>query len=266
MKLIVPIFFLFIHFFSLSQSKGFFGRRNIIEISTTVQSPLLYNYYSAKNTTAYLAKNGALENKMPLLNYGFRLNIGRMTERDRGIYLESGLNYFSVAPNTTIYSNAGIYHHLKAEMLDVRTFSVMPKIEFASADGLLPVGISNQFGIGINYYQTQEKNYLGTVDSLEVSNGMTTPVNITTSNYYDFHTKAIKGYTFLYKLSMRIPITERILFHFGFRYTYNYIPSLSGATGFSHTTAVSKTDMWELIRHKETRSLITFETGLSFCF
>lgn len=266
MKLFLTFIFLLIYCSFQAQTTGFFGKKNLLEFGGTLQSPLLYNYYASNNLDPHLSKDGVLIQKIPVLNYGFRFSYGKMIKRNLAIYIESGLNYFSVAPEPYFdYKyTVPLYNHMQAEMLDIRSFSVIPKIELSSDDGLLPIGITNQFGLGVNFYKTLEKNYIGTADSIDNVSGYYIPVNITNNNYYDFSNQAIKGYTLLYKLTMRIPINDRFLYHFGFRYTYTFIP-LSHYSTISEKI-LSQENMWEIIKSKESRNLINFETGISFSF
>lgn len=266
MKSILIIISLFIYCSFQAQTTGFFGKKNLIEFGGTVQRPLLYNFYATNNLVPLLVDNGLLVQKVPVVNYGFRLSYGKMIKRNLAIYLESGLNYFSVAPKPYFdykYTLSN-YGSIRAEMLDIRSFSVIPKIELTSDDGLLPIGITNQFGFGVNFYKTLEKNYIGVVDSIDNVSGYYIPVNVTENNYYDYSNQAIRGYTLLYKLTMRIPINDRFLYHFGFRYTYTFVP-LSQYSTISDKI-LSQENMWEMIKSKESRNLINFETGISFSF
>lgn len=268
---------LFLTFISLSlfcslqaQTTGFFGKKNLLELGGVIQNPMLYNFYANRNTpNPYLAKDGQLERRTRKVNCGFRFSYGKMIKRNLAVYLETGLNYFSVVPdpffeigNVQTQSN---YSLIKGQMLDIRSFSIIPKIEITSDDGLLPIGISNQFGFGVNFYKTREKDYTGTADYWDSNVGFPSVVAITKDNYYDFDVQGIKGYTLLYKLTMRIPINDQLLYHFGFRYTYTFVP-LSTGYELSSDHVLTQANMWDAIRHRETRNLINFETGISFSF
>lgn len=252
-----------------AQTTGFFGKKNLLEIGGTIQNPMLYNFYASRNyPKPYIEKDGKLESGTPKINYGFRLSYGKMIKRNLAVYLETGLNYFSVVPDPyfdygTIQTESN-FTLVQGEMLDVRSFSIIPKIELSSADGLLPIGITNQFGLGVNFYKTLEREYIGSADSIDQIVGFPIPVDVTSSNYYDYSNQAIKGYTLLYKLTMRIPINDRFFYHLGFRYTYTFVPFSSYST--SSGQILTQANMWEAIRHKETRNLTNFETGISFSF
>ena len=75
---------------------------------------------------------------------------------------------------------------------------------------------------------------------------------------------------------MRIPINKSLLYHFGFRYTFNFVPNFSDLLGGSYQTndtnpnsteyILSQRDIDYSIKVKENRSLIMFETGVTFAF
>ena len=260
--------------FCYTQSKGFFGKNNIIELSLNVQNPSVYNYKIStlsilEANAAYIKKNNTLILGHPKINYGLKLSIGRMIERNLGFYLETGLNYFSVVPNQNDNSlfnfsyNESKYSNLISEMIKIQEISILPKIEISSKDGLLPIGISNQFGFGFKYYKPIERDYLGTVDFNDDTSSVT-GIPISKSNYYKYTNSSIKGYTLLYKLTLRIPISKSLLFHFGFRYTFNFVPDFSYIS--NQTQIISQDNMRKMIKIKENRNLLNFETGISYCF
>lgn len=259
--------------YCFTQSKGYFGKNNIIEFSLNVQNPSVYNYKIStfsllESNSAYIKKNNTLIVGHPKINCGFKLTIGRMLERNLGFYIETGLNNFSVLPNqndNSLFNNNTVskYSNLNVEMIKIQEFSILPKIEISSKDGLLPIGISNQFGFGFKYYKPQERDYLGTVDYTN-DTSYVTAIPISKSNYYNYSNSSIKGYTLLYKLALRIPISKSFLFHFGFRYTFNFVPDLSYISNQSQI--ISQDNMRKMIKIKENRNLLNFETGISYCF
>jgi hypothetical protein len=247
----------------LSQSKGYFGKKNIFEFGFTIQNPVLYNFKISSDSynLALLNKKGALINDFPQLNYGFNMSIGRMLENNFGVIFEGGINQFSVVPNisSASYGNINKFNTLMAEMIDVKKNCFMPKIEFSSNDALLPMGISNQIGFGINYYKPISKDYIGTVKYGDST------ISVSKNNYYDFNSKSIKGYTLMYKLTLRIPLNEKLLYHFGFRYTANFVPSFYSDI-VSPNEILSQSNMRNMIKLRENRNLINFDTGITFCF
>jgi len=263
MKNYILIFCTFcISIVSYSQVNGFFGKKNYVDFGVDVHSPLLYNFYNALNS---------YETELSFLNYGFHITYSRAVQSNLAIGLEGGMSYFSVAPAQV---SSGDYYNSLFESIRISKYSFMPKFEFAYNDALLPIGVSNQVGIGFNYYKALENNYSGSLSNFD-DFGVSQPINITDENYFNFRDQeTVKGYTFMYKLTMRIPINKSFLYHFGFRYTFNFVPNFSDLLGDLSQTDItnsteyilSQNDIDYSIKVKENRSLIMFETGITFAF
>lgn len=245
-----------------SQVNGFFGKKNYLDFGVDLHSPLLYNFYSSLNNSS---NNTDLRN----INYGFHTSLSRVIQNNIAIGMEGALSFFSLAPD--IYANGSDYLNPTLDLIKISKTTIMPKVEFAYNDALLPIGVSNQIGLGFNYYKALESDYTGYVTSIENYD----IIDVTKNNYYDFkNQERIKGYTIMYKLMMRIPLNKSLLYHFGFRYTFNFVPNLSSLIGSTASTDVnlndqyilSKSDVEYEIKAKENRSLIMFETGITFAF
>jgi hypothetical protein len=131
MKLILSIIFLQCYLLGISQTKGYFGKKNIIEFGLSIQNPALYNFNISLNSnygelSPNVNENGVLRTGYQKINLGYRLSIGRMLERNFGFYMESGLSYFSVVPTLDSYSLFGSsnssYSNLDGEMVDIQSF------------------------------------------------------------------------------------------------------------------------------------------------
>lgn len=250
---------------SYSQVNGFFGKKNYVDFGVDLHSPLLYNFYNSLNYS-----NQA---NLGFLNYGFHVTYSRAIQSNLALGLEGGLSYFSVAPAQTSLGN---YYNTSLEPIRISKSSFMPKFEFAYNDALLPIGVSNQIGIGFNYYKALENDYSGSVTIYD-DFGSSQKLNVSDDNYFNFtDQETVQGYTIMYKLTMRIPINKFLLYHFGFRYTFNFVPNLSDLLGSSFQTNDTNTNSTEYIlsqrdidysiKVKENRSLIMFETGVTFAF
>lgn len=245
-----------------TQVNGFFGKKNYLDFGVDIHSPLLYNFYSSLNNSS---NNTELRN----INFGFHAAYSRVIQNNIALGMEGALSFFSVAPD--IYSNGSNYANANLDLIKISKTTIMPKVEFAYNDALLPIGVSNQIGLGFNYYKALESDYTGSVVSYENYD----IIDINKNNYYDFNNQErIKGYTIMYKLMMRIPLNKSLLYHFGFRYTFNFVPNISSLIGTSTSTdnnlddqyILSKSDIEYEIKVKENRSLIMFETGITFAF
>ena len=272
MKYLIIILFFICSFVSFSQVNGFFGKKNFIDFSIDFHSPLLYNFYNqtSGDTQGYMIKNGTLVQRLPLLNHAFHSTFSRVLTSNFAIGVGGGVSFFSVAPNFDFSSQ---YSNRILEVLDIRKLTIMPKFEIAYDDAILPMGVSNQFGFGFNYFSVLDKDYSGSV----VSNDSYSSdiINVTKHNYYDFNNqKTIKGYSIMYKLTMRIPLNKSLLYHFGFKYTFNFVPSYNAdllnisepQTLIDDNFILKLDDMKYMIKTKENRSLLLFETGLTYSF
>lgn len=265
------LIFSFLSFFSFSQVNGYFGKKNFLDVNVNLHLPLLYNFNNqlSFSSLGYLNKNGVLEQKMPKINTGFNFSYLRVIQRNIGLGLEMGLSNFRVVPNI---GNSDFYTNAVIEMIGVRKFSILPKIEFSYEDALLPIGISNQIGVGVNYFSAVERDYIGSVSKYNESSYSSDLVSVSKDNYYNFETaESVKSYTILYKLTMRIPINKYLLCNFGFRYTFNFMPNLNDIIGTissssSEDYVLDQESFTRSIKNKENRSLIMFETGITFSF
>jgi hypothetical protein len=262
-KYILFIFYFSTSLYSYSQATGYFGKKNFVDIGINVHNPFIYNIKNQlDNTTTYLNKNGELEEKSPLLNFGYAISYNRVITNNLAFGLEWHQSNFNVATFPESSFNYQI------EMLGIRKTTVIPKIEFSYNNALLPIGVSNQIGFGVSSYTPRERDYIGYTYSLD-DNYDFVMTDITKDNYYDFDNKSIKGYLFLYKLTMRIPINKFLLYHFGFRYTFNFVKSSFYdfySTETSSDYILSRSSVNQSIKYKENRSLFFFDTGITIAF
>jgi hypothetical protein len=246
---------------SIGQTNGYFDKKFILESNFMIYNPCLYNVssymdgsrnYKADGTSYKIANNR--------LDYGYRLDFGFNKKRNSAIHLEIGHEFFSFNPNYKYYSVYDGQNSYFAEEVKVLSFSFMPKIEFTSPDGLLPVGLYNQVGIGANYYKPIQKEYYlietGAYPEVKKTSELFNP---------EFKSKSL---SLLYKVGMRIPINKSMLFNFGFRYmfTWNIDKYILGNSSFDSDYILSNYDMHAMINAKETRKIMLFETGLTIAF
>ncbi len=266
MKFLLTLSFFIFGLSSFSQSAGYFGKVNTVEVNTILNSPIFYNYMlNANGYEKYGSESGRLVSRRNILDYGFRVSVGRTFIREFGLHLEGGVNYFSAAP---IYFS-GNYSSIEAEMFSFRQNSIMPKIEFTTIGGGLPLGLSNQIGFGLNYYNPIQRDYLVTYSDYNFETGNKT-VTVDPDRVYDLSLPNITGYTLMYKLNMRIPITKELLVNIGFRYSFNFVPDKDEyyityndlQTGYMF----SPQDLREMIKYKENKKILNFETGITYAF
>jgi hypothetical protein len=243
-----------------SQTNGYFGKKFILESNLMFYNPCLYNVASYMDGSEnYKSSGDSYKIANNRLDYGYRLDFGFNKRRNSAIHLEVGQEFFSFNPNfkySYVYDGFTSYY---AEEVKVRSLSFMPKIEFTSPDGLLPVGLYNQIGIGVNYYRPLIKDY----SLIEYGSNSVTK----TSELFNPEFKS-KSISFLYKVGMRIPINKSMLFNFGFRYlfTWNIDKYMLGESYAESKYLLSNYSMHAMINAKEIRKIMLFETGITFAF
>ncbi|MCF8416468.1 MAG: hypothetical protein K9G40_09510 [Crocinitomicaceae bacterium] len=217
--LIVTIFACLFQYSVISQNTGLYGKRTFIEVNTVSNMPIFsWLLYDNKGYSASGAGNSLIQKK-DLFDYGFRLSIGRSGKKNTGFSFEVGYSFTNLA--TPEYASLEDYTSVsyKHERLDVKTFSFMPKIEFTSKGGTLPVGLNHQIGFGISSSKIIEKdynyqvfNYAGQLTNEEVASFSKNLVNY--ENKYS-------GMTFLYAFNIRTPLSKSLMINYGIRYTLN---------------------------------------------
>jgi hypothetical protein len=274
--IIITIFSFSCVLHSFSQSNGYFGKSNIVEFNTTLTSPMFYNFSLGMNDEIKLKASGnSLEPAKNLINYGFRLSVGRTLGKTVGLHLEGAIDYFKV---TSI--NKYGYNDLETEMFSIQKKSFMPKIEFTTTGGGLPLGLSHQVGLGLNTYSLMDKNYLVRYTEYNDSTNSSQLTTFDNTKIYSSDEPTITGYTFMYKLNMRIPITKSLLVNIGFRYTFNFVPvkdeystsaPLNSYGSYNYNDNKSEyfmdaSDLHSMIKYRENKSILAFETGLCYTF
>jgi hypothetical protein len=267
-------------------NRGYYNSRFYVSLDALVNSPLIYNFRSKNFEYSRYDKN--LMIKSDKLNYGFRANIAMLFKRNFAFGIEGGVDYGNIYLNKSLnYQNdLGSYEiQVILEKLDIKTVSFIPKIEFSTKNSLLPLGLSHQFGFGVNYTKLIEKNY--------ASASSYTDFNYSNSNGYvynaiylnDFSAKLFdyknqqttKNFTFLYALSMKTALTKNILLNYGFRYTLNFhqlnimalIDNSSSYDSNNITNGgyyVSQKNISDLIYRQRFSNLINFNLGLTYAF
>ncbi len=264
------------------ESKGYFNSRFYVSFDALVNSPLIYNLRT--NNEYYAKYDKKLNIKSDKLNYGFRANIAVLLKRNLAFGIEGGIDYGNVYLNKSMtyqdtfssngYTSYNIYDiNVILEKLDIQTFSFMPKIEFSIKNSLLPLGLSHQFGIGVNYSKLIERNYASNSYYDQSSydyNGnyynSQIPVTDLSAKLFDYKNQlSTKTYTILYALSMKTALTKNILLNYGFRYTLN----IHGFNLFSDKNNgyyVSQATLSEQVYKQRFNNLINFNLGLTYAF
>lgn len=210
------IVFIFINCFLLlsitaqeNKAMGYYGKRNYIDLSMNLNSPILYKI---------LHKPSSYNNpqEIKIINSGISIQVGRLLNKKYGIALN--FSRYKIA----CYSPIGFYESSIFEYFSgnfdpfiTKTTNFMPVFTSSFFDNA-PMGLEFEAGIGFNitniennglkYYSTDQQNQAS--EQLLLNN----------INLYDFNQK-FKSYTFMFGLKTRYALTKNLLFNLGIRFT-----------------------------------------------
>jgi hypothetical protein len=272
MKKSIIILFVLISSFSFGQNNGFLGKKNFISAEMRVYTPMIYGLFSI-GEEQYKNDGGAYAPKKNFIDYGFNFSYGRALSRNVGIILQYGISYydFSYSTNIGYVKNPGYaadeYYNNYSEFLNksnwfkAKSTTFMPIIEMTNGSGLLPLGLTHQLGFGFSKHKFIEDNYH--IQFIE-NDGVK---NYTPKNLFDYENNFVRSYTMMYKVNLRVPITEFLLFNVGIRYNLNMVPgSLSFYNYTNDNYVIGEDQFLEMVKNKEFSNIMSLETGLSLCF
>ncbi|MBP6090133.1 MAG: hypothetical protein KA521_02670 [Crocinitomicaceae bacterium] len=259
---IVALSLLFVQVsFGQKKNFGFFGKKFYLQVDGLFSSPVIYNFLNFagfNDVASYGAKGNNLVEKNNWANYGYRISAGAVLKRNFGIGLELGTDYSKVAPNYSTSSH---------EMLSISTFSILPKIEIANESALLPMGLSHQFGIGMEWSSIADENYLFQKYNSFNSQLETVHYNQVTTSELPFgeinKIPSANRFVFMYDLTMRNPISKSLMITYGFKYTLKFA-SLNQEEKFANL--LNYNDYLSEINFQRNMNVITFHLGLTFAF
>lgn len=206
-------------FLSYAQdNKGYYGTKAYFSLETNMSTPLISN----------LVNNGLELKKYDKLNYGIRVSGNYIIKRNLSIGIELSNDFSNLSgtifPNYYSYSNYDVKDYNFYQDIKLSTFSFIPKIEFSSKNGLLPLGLSHQIGIGISKtnlksgtYNYWLSDYGYSYNYINEANDFDGSFEFTKEN----RPETIKNLTFLYALNIRTSLTKKVMLSYGFRYTLN---------------------------------------------
>lgn len=248
----------------LSQYGGFFGKKNMFAIDLRMYSPIIYGLttLSEENAKTQGSKFAPQKN---LIDYGVNFTLGRAFSRSFGLSFQFGISQYDFILKSEggifSYYNYQNYDLIKSNWFQTKTMTFMPILEFSGRGGLLPLGLSHQLGIGLVRHHLKEKKY-----HVLLSDGYSQE-NVNTF-IYNYKNKPIQSLLLMYKINLRIPITNYLLFNIGFRYNLNYFNDLdlleTGANDIDYL--VSRSTLRDNMRAKEFSNVMSLETGLTLSF
>lgn len=248
---------------AFGQNTGLYGKRFIVELSSTGSIPV-FNL----GMRQYKAKNNRLYYKSDYFDYGVRGSFSYALLNNFGFGFEAGIDFSSIpAPtgleidtNNDDYSDYFI--DMEHERLKIRTISFIPKFEFTTRNGLLPIGLNHQIGFGFTKTRVLKDDYVyESYDEI--------PITTLSDDLFDYDNAAgVKSFQILYALNVRTPINKRILISYGMRYTANITMRGTMNSYFGYGTNNTKPYYdydwaYDLIARKRVRSFISLHLGIA---
>lgn len=256
MKTLLLFISLFIGFALYSQNTGLYGKRFSVEADFTGSFPL---FFRLLNDTKYKAGGSDVVEGNDNFDYGLRLSASYAMANNFAMGLEYGMDFMNINGPYALTKNYPLtgnyeYVELKHELIKIVTTTIMPKIEFTTHNGLLPVGLNHQIGFGFTSTKLIEDEYAYRFD-------FSAPTNLADfeENFYNYDSDAIKGYTIMYALNVRTPINKRLMFSYGFRYTFNITPN-------SEFIPLSSSDEVYWLKQNEAINLVKLRRRYSFIY
>jgi hypothetical protein len=257
---IILFFSLLILNIGLSQKKnaGFYGKRFYVQADGLFSYPVMALFFN-DGSYYYAAKGNNLVEGNYKFNYGFRLSAGYALKRNFGIGLDFGYDFCKAGINPDYYN--------KHEMFDISTMVFVPKIEFAHQNALLPMGISHHIGIGAEWSNIVDRDYL--FSKYDPSTGFETTYNYKNVPVSELpfgeikNIPSIKRYILMYDITMRNPISKNLFISYGFKYVLKF----SGEDQESKlANSPNFEDYLNEINYIRNTNLITFHLGLTLAF
>lgn len=270
MKLLfIALFVCILHFFSNSQNTGLYGKRTFFEFNTVSYMPIFSWFMSESDGYSPSGAGNGLTLKKDLFDYGFRFAVGRSGKKNVGASFEVGYNFSNLSTPQNSYieytDQWGNYTYknisYKHERLDVRTISFMPKIEFTSKGGTLPVGLNHQIGLGFSSSKILERDYKYQV--INSSGDLTAAEVATFSKDLLNYENTFKGMTFLYAFNIRTPLSKSLMINYGIRYTLNVRNYFSSEIG-TDQKYYEEYEVRNDLRRMRLSNVLAFNLGLTF--
>ncbi|MFN5148472.1 MAG: hypothetical protein ACK457_13245 [Flavobacteriia bacterium] len=273
MKTITILFFLTAFSVSAQKDNGFYGKKFFIQPEFLFNNPLFYNLFSNDYDISTMVKSGnSLRIGKDKVNVGYRISAGYALKRNMVLGIEVGQDFSSFYPyrygTVTDVWGSSSFNEIDHEMIDLTTFNIIPKIEFANSMALLPMGLSHTLGFGVALTKMVEKNYVYryedpftytlTTSNYNSSAAGTDPIEI--SKY-----PPLRKFVLMYGINMRTPITKNILISYGLKYTLN----VGGKKGYTYpgvNQMLQSADVIEQINRQRKLTFIHLNLGLTYSF
>lgn len=202
---------------AIAQEKnpGFLGKKNIIEASGIGHFRLINNIANSSNH--YMRDGNKLVNKKRWFEYGGQIGLNRAINKKVMLGIQASVYKQYAAPQGIYFYDPfyGTSTNVTHEMIDIRSITIAPRIEFAPDKGVFPIGFSHCLSIGYTKNKIAEKDYLVRYNEY---NGSGNAYAYSTVKYTE---DAYQEISLGYSLKTRIPLSKRLIFLYAFNYNLN---------------------------------------------
>ena len=268
----------------LAQSSGFLGKKNLVNISASASIPLSYNLFVMQEGTEYSKfkiKNDKFERASNQITSGFAASLSRVVSNTVALGIEyRQLNFKCLAPGNLFFREYDAQTDQYTEQnspisripfLKVYSTTFSPYIEWTKKGGLLPIGLIQQIGVNYHSIGIKDDEFRVRYTTVDSSFNLALSESGARPNQYTAYKKVSVGVN--YKIQLRIPITEALLFnvgiryHIGFYYSKNefYNPDNELANKVDYTY-FNNEGLDENIKRSFRYNMAQIESGLSFAF
>ena len=239
------------------------NRAHLISVDGFGSIPFLYQI-GIDEPYFHKEKSGSLVNKKPMFEYGVRVSYTNIRSKRFGIGAEIGIDKFKIVPaHLNRFGVNEAYH----EMLDVLTYSIIPKVELRKKKKAnIPHDFSSQLGIGITFTNVIERDYLyDIIDEYDLE-------PFKSRELYNYDHNPFIGITLLYALNYRVTLSDKLLLNLGTRFTLNgnfkTWPFKESANDISDPNDnkywISRENMRWRVNGNRVNSLVNLNIGLTY--
>jgi hypothetical protein len=257
--------------FSFTQEAGYYGKNMSIEFKGMGQLPVFQNVFGEDK--GYVFKNNELQASYNLKDLSFSVALAKMTNENQGYGLElisrsyqfNPLKYNEINRQYVDETNQVIsqYVNAKAAFVPVHELTIMPKMIYNSNQSRLPVGFSNEFGIGYSIIRITNMHPDLSFDTTNT----TISIAEVQKEFIATEAEELKGLVLMYGLKMNYPLTKSLLFSIGFRYQYNTLLNQKSFEKMEQTTAwMSGREVWSRINQRRLWGFFNAGVGMVYCF
>lgn len=259
-KLLVFGTFCFVLTSVFSQS-GYYGRRTFVEFGVMGRNPFLEKLTNYKGTPYYKNENNMLVENPNRIDYGFNLGVTFLSKQAVSFGIVGSFYNSQVRSLTHTYggyTESNVPWLQRAESFDFKTFMVMPVVTVSHEQLIKPAGLSHEWGLGFMQSSIADRDYLLKVDFYENQEDAD---NAEAQGLYYNRMARFQAICLMYGLKIRKPLTDRLLLHYGIRYT--------ATIGNAHDKNSANPEIMlygfeQDVKRALNRNFINFNFGLTF--